>query len=196
MFRTTGWRCCRPVMKSSGGEKGKKGCFFFLQKAITHCCLLQKKLSINFRFLTLKWLHYCVLGSEVCLGGYKYLTFFLLFGLVRALWFLYGSSVVFWRKCLSNPVQLFSTQTSSLSYIGSDIPGDKRPCSVLWLCKNVCACATFCPGVNSRLSYLMKFPLQVSLFIVSELGMTIGDFWNVACWSLHLYPAESSVFKV
>lgn len=76
MFRTTGWRCCRPVMKSSGGEKEKKVVFFFRRKAITHCYLLQKKLSINFRFLTLKWLHYCVLGSEVCLGGYKYVTFF------------------------------------------------------------------------------------------------------------------------
>ncbi len=40
----------------------------------------------------------------------------------------------------------------------------------------LCACATFCPGVIFRLSYLMKFPLQVSLCIVSELSLMIGAF--------------------
>lgn len=114
---------------------------------------------------------------------------FLLFGLQ----FLYGSVIChleemfFLLSCAVilhfSPVDMRSCKEQAHLYISSDIPGDKCPCFVLWLCKIMCACATFCPGVISRLAYLMKFPLQVSLFIVSELSVMIGAFRTVVCSS-------------
>lgn len=117
----------------------------------------------------------CVLRSEECQGDFKCVTVFVC--CLEEMFLSYFAVILLF----SSPVGMHSCKEQAHLYIGFNIPGDKCPCSVLH--KIMCACATFCPGVNSRLSYLMKFPLQVSLFIVSELSMIIGAFWTVVCSS-------------
>lgn len=180
MFRTSGWRCCCPVKKSSGG--GKKIKILFCSRDL----LSAEKCSIFDTQVTPLLL--CAQKWRMS-GRLQVCYIFLLFGLQ----FLYGSvichleEIFFLLSCAVilhfSPVDMRSCKEQAHLYIGSDIPGDKCPCFVLWLCKIMCACATFCPGVISRLAYLMKFPLQVSLFIVSELSVMIGAFWTVVCSS-------------
>lgn len=126
MFRTSGWHCCCPVMKSSGGEKKKS---FpqessFLQKidfwhscdSITVVCSAVKNFRAATSMLSAVWPTVFVWFCHLSSGGNVFSLILCSYSPLLSCW------------------HVFCAEQAHL-YIGSDIPSDKSPCSALWLCK-------------------------------------------------------------
>ncbi len=132
------------------------------------------------------WLHYCcVLRREEFQGGYKYVTFFCC--LAYSFWMFChlssGGNVFSLILCSYSPVlscwHAFCAEQAHL-YIGSDIPGDKCPCSVLWLCKIVRLCNLLS---WSNFQTIISHEISITSVIVYCLSLMIGAFWTVVCSS-------------
>lgn len=182
MFRTSGWRCCCPEMKSSGGPQesyksllpSAEKCSIF-DTQVTPLLLCAQKWRMSGRL-------------QVC-------YIFLLFGLQ----FLYGSVICrleemfFLLSCIVilhfSPVDMHSCKEQAHLYIGSDVPGDKCPCFVLWLCK-MCNLLSW-----SKFQTIISHEISIASVLVYCLQSQCDDrsFLN---HFLQLYPAESSVFQV